>query len=98
MWIRNQIQGTNKFKFSHEKYTLCMEFGINHTYKGTKSFLKGFGILFYSIIVAYFLDPGSRSAFPIRIWIRIQENRKINRDPYGSGSTTLLFGKSVLLC
>jgi len=97
MWIR--IRGAHKFEFSQEKNTLCMKFDIFHTYIGSKSFLKGFGIQVYLVILAYFLAPGSRSAIPIRIWIRIQENRIINGDhPYGSGSTTLLFGKSVLLC
>jgi hypothetical protein len=36
-----------------------------------------------------FLDPGSGSACPIRILIRIQ-GRQISADPCASGSTTLL--------
>jgi hypothetical protein len=90
MWIRNRIQGTKKIKFSHEKYILCMEFGINHTYK---ILFECFGIQVYVMILAFFLASGSQYGFGSRSR-RTESSMGIHTDP---GSTTLLFGKSDLL-
>jgi hypothetical protein len=54
-------------------------------YEDTKAFSKGRN-QDYLLIFVNFHVPGSGSAYPI--WIQIQ-NRQINVNPCGSGSTTL---------